>query len=52
MLQDGHMAVLNPLTNIWLPDTGPLFIKRTDVLPQDVVRSRSHDISFNDHIAL
>ena len=35
------------------PYPGPLFIKRTDVLPQDLVKSRSREIGFyHDRIAL
>ena len=34
-------------------NTGPLFTKRMDVLPQDLVKSRSHEIRcYNDRIAL
>ena len=34
-------------------DAGPLFTKRTDVLLQDLAKSRSREIGcFNDHIAL
>ena len=34
-------------------DSGPLFTERTDVLPQDLVKSRSRDIGcYDDRIAL
>ena len=34
-------------------DSGPLFTKGTDVLPQDVVKSRTREIDcYNDHISL
>ena len=36
-----------------LSDSGPLFTNRTDVLPHDLVKSRSHEIGcYNDRIGM
>ena len=37
----------------WKRSLGPLFTKRTDILPQDLVKSRRREIGcYNDRIAL
>ena len=42
-----------PKENIAWPHAGPLFTKRTDILPQDLVKSRSHESGcYNDRVAI